>query len=825
MIQEDVGSGVESWEIMSHHTSDNSWLGHEGWFDPSATEVAFPLGGIGTGNISLGARGDLRDFEIWNEPRKGLVLPYTHFAVWAQQEGEQSVTRLLEGPVPPPYSASHGIHPNHGGGLPRFAGSRFRGQYPVAELALRDPDVPVEVDLLAYTPLVPLEADDSGLPCIVFRWRVTNPGPRPVQATVVASLLNPAGYAGVDEFGNLRSNPDGDPRNSWREAEGLRGVFFEGPPAGSTDLTFGSAALATIETETTAKVAWQQGGWYDALREFWSDLAADGMLSAPAERAEWTAIGPRAANVDPGSLGTPLSLASGESRTTTFILCWHFPNRVNGWSAAAPGVPPTTRVRYAARFADAWAVAGYAAQHLARLEHATLAFRGALFGSTLPQAVLDALSSNVATLRSNTCFWLANGSFFGWEGCFDRGGSCHGNCTHVWNYAQTLAFLFPALEISMLRTAFLDEVDDAGMMRFRTERPFGSLFAVPHAAADGQLGMVIRLWRAFTLTGDRSLLRELWPNVQKTLRYAMETWDTDGDGVPDGQQHNTYDIEFYGPNPLTGVMMIGALKAAAAIAERLEDEGAAIRYREAANRGAARLEELTWNGEYYRQLLDDVDSHPYQFGEGCLSDQLLGQQLAHVAGLGHLLPADHVRSAIESVWRYNFRHPLGMHVNLQRSFAMPDESGLLLCSWPRGGEPRLPFVYSDEVWTGTEYQVASHLIYEGEAAKGIEVAAAVRERYDGYRRNPWDEVECGHHYARSMASWALLPALTGFTCDAERKLLCFRPAMTQASFSVLFTCGAGWGLFTQVRTEAGRGQSRITVLGGDLEGYRIDAAD
>ncbi len=293
-------------------------------------------------------------------------------------------------------------------------------------------------------------------------------------------------------------------------------------------------------------------------------------------------------------------------------------------------------------------------------------------------------------------------------------------------------------------TAFLDEVDARGMMRFRTEAAFGGAFPLSQAAADSQLGMVIRLWRAFLLTGDRQLLSDLWPNVQKTLAYASRTWDTDEDGLPDGQQHNTYDIEFFGPNPLTAFMIVGALKAAAAMAERLCDGEAAERYAKLARKSAARVEEVLWNGEYFHQVLDDVDAHPYQFGDGCLSDQLLGQQLAHISGLGHLVAPEHVRAALDSVWRHNFRQPMGSYVNLQRTYVMPDESGLLLCSWPPRGQPRLPFVYSDEVWSGTEYQVASHLIYEGAVQAGIELVKAVRDRYDGRRRNPWDEVECGH---------------------------------------------------------------------------------
>ncbi len=187
--------------------ASNTRVAGIGWHTSAATEIAFPLGGIGTGTISLGARGNLRDFEIWNEPRKGLVPPYSFFALWAQAGEEASVTRVLEGRIPPPYSASHGIHPNHFGGLPRFAESRFRGRYPTAELELRDPDVPLQVDLLAYSPLVPLEPDDSGLPCIVFRWRLTNPGALPVRVTVVGSLFNLASFAGFDEFGHQRRNP------------------------------------------------------------------------------------------------------------------------------------------------------------------------------------------------------------------------------------------------------------------------------------------------------------------------------------------------------------------------------------------------------------------------------------------------------------------------------------------------------------------------------------------------------------------------------------------------------------------------------------------
>jgi hypothetical protein len=135
--------------------------------------------------------------------------------------------------------------------------------------------------------------------------------------------------------------------------------------------------------------------------------------------------------------------------------------------------------------------------------------------------------------------------------------------------------------------------------------------------------------------------------------------------------------------------------------------------------------------------------------------------------------------------------------NGQRTYALNDERGLLLCSWPKGGRPPLPFVYSDEVWTGIEYHVASHLIYEGMIEEGLTVAKAVRDRYDGLRRNPWDEVECGHHYARAMSSWGLLPALTGFSYSGVEKRLEFAPKINAEDFASFWSTGSGWGRFAQ----------------------------
>jgi uncharacterized protein (DUF608 family) len=210
------------------------------------------------------------------------------------------------------------------------------------------------------------------------------------------------------------------------------------------------------------------------------------------------------------------------------------------------------------------------------------------------------------------------------------------------------------------------------------------------------------------------------------------------------------------------------------MAEHLGEDGS--RYAKLAVEGAAKTDALLFNGEYYEQRIEDVDEYRYQYGTGVLSDQLLGQWAAHVVGLGHLLPEAHVTSAIKSVFEHNFRRELTTHESTQRTYALNDEGGLLLASWPRGGRPKIPFVYSDEVWTGIEYQVASHLIYEGFVDEGLTIVRTLRARHDGVRRNPWNEAECGNHYARSQASWALLLALSGCQWDAASGALSFDPA-------------------------------------------------
>src|SRR5438105_11456484 len=167
------------------------------------SEIAFPLGGIGTGTVSLGGRGDLRDWEIFNRPAKGRWLPYTFFALWARPEGGDAVARVLERRLRPPFVAAQGLPVGQLCGLPRLREAEFHGSYPLATIRFQDDSLPLTVALKALNPLIPMNDRDSGIPCALFTWTLSNPDQeRAVEASVAFSLLNACGYDGQAHLGN-----------------------------------------------------------------------------------------------------------------------------------------------------------------------------------------------------------------------------------------------------------------------------------------------------------------------------------------------------------------------------------------------------------------------------------------------------------------------------------------------------------------------------------------------------------------------------------------------------------------------------------------------
>ncbi len=774
------------------------------------TAIAFPLGGVCAGSISLGGRGQLRDWEIFNRPDKGNAPSYAFPAIWVQAGNAKPIARVLESRIQPPYEGSSGLGTRNAPGLVRLASATFTGEFPLARIDFFDPSLPVRVSLEAFSPFIPHDPDNSGLPVAIVRYRVTNPGTSPAKVSIAWSIDNPAGTT--------------DTRvNEHRTSTRVDGLYMANPDLAASDPLKGSFVLGAVDVgdaHITYLRGWQRDRWWNSPMLYWDDFSSDGELGP--EPALRNGV---------GALCLGRTLAPGAHADYAFLLAWHFPNRTPhrcGWTAPKGDEDTLIGNWYTTRFADAWSAAEYAAEHLPELEKKTRRFAASLRGSTIPGAVKDAASANLSTLVTQVCFRTSDGEFHGFEGANDHAGCCHGSCTHVWNYETTTPHLFPTFARSLRATSFGYDLDDAGAQHFRENLPHKQpLWGF--AAADGQMGQILHAYLDWRLSGDNDWLRKLWPGIKRALEFAWVSggWDADRDGVLEGVQHNTYDVEFYGPNPLCGIYYLGALRAAEEMARAVGDDSSAAEYRRLFEKGSKWIDENLFNGEYYVQKIrglakesiapnlrstmgsDDTVNPEYQVGEGCLADQLIGQYLAEVAGLGPLVAPANIRKTLESLYRYNYRRTLTNHDTVQRTYALNDEAALIICDYGKAQRPRIPFPYYAEAWTGIEYLVASHMMFAGMKREGIELYRSVRLRYDGEKRNPWNEPECGHHYARAMSAWSGVLAMSGFRYHGGDQTVEIK---APSGHKCLWATGSGWGTFQVTSRGATHGETQGATL-------------
>jgi uncharacterized protein (DUF608 family) len=820
-------------------------------------EISFPLGGIGSGCIGLAGNGRLVDWEIFNRPSKGGLNGFSHFAIRAERgrgsgiKGQESAgaagstvidARILNADLPPPYSGELGA--GSGGnfgfgppreylaGLPHFRDVEFRGEFPIAALSFKDRRFPGRVRLTAFNPFIPLDDRDSSIPAAFFEIEITNTTRRRLTYAICGTLRNPL------PANNL---------NRTRRAAGITALHLTSDALKPDDLKYGDMTLATDAADVSYQQYWFRSSpqWFNDLEAFWRDFTAPGRLSNRRYSPDGNLHGCH------GTLAAHMRLAPGKTARVRFVIAWNFPNCENYWDAGAreraakAGVSPTWRNYYATLFADSLASATYSLKHWDRLYRKTLLFKQALFSSTLPTAALDAISANISILKTPTALRLEDGTFYGWEGCSAGGGCCEGSCTHVWNYAQALPFLFPRLERSMREADFRYNQRPDGGMAFRLQLPLGTGRSDFRPCADGHFGGVIKTYRDWKICGDDDWLRSLWPAVKRCIEFAWaptndDRWDPQQTGVLHGRQHHTLDMELFGPNSWLTGFYLAALKAAAEMADHVGEPDTARRYRALFARGKRWADAHLFNGEYYHQLLNLRDrSVPerfgatgvywnaerreiaYQIGEGCAADQVLAQWHANLCGLGEVFDSRQTKRALRAIFKHDFKNPIGDHCNPCRIYCLNDEAGLVVCDWPEGKrKPAAPVPYAQETFPGCEYAAASHMIQLGLLREGVRIVEAVRARYDGERRNPWNEIECGSNYARSMASYALLNAFSGFRFDMVNRRIGFAPTRRPGEdFRCFWSLDSAWGLF-----EVTGRKVRLSVLYGSLALETLDLA-
>jgi len=769
--------------------------------------ISLPLGGIGTGTVSLGGRGELRDWQIMNVPAIGYstILDGNNapfFAIYTRPQGGEATTKLLAGPLyPHEMEAQEGCPVNHHG-FPRFAKVSFEAAYPFGQVSLSDEAMPVKVRIKGFNPLIPCNSEDSGIPVAVLSYEVTNVSDVPVDVAVCGSLRNFIGRDGTKYTYDwkLEKIYQGADRNvnEFKDEASLKGLHMTTKGVDPNDPAWGDMALTTIsDGEVTSREYSTQFAWEGATLNFWDDFSDDGLIRNPVEDGKWKL---NLNEPDPmGSLSVKKSIAPGETGTFTFLFTWRFPNR-KAWSSAV------LKNYYSEVYPDSWAVATRMAKDLPQLEKATLDFVNSFLSTTYPEAVKEAALFNLSVLRSQTVFRLSDGNLFGWEGVMQNSGACYGNCTHVWNYEEATAFLFGDLARSMRSVEFLHAMRPDGSMDFRVNLPLDQTIDQEQPAADGQMGCIMKLYRDWQLCGSKEFLEEHWPGCKAALEYAWKegSWDGNCDGVMEGSQHNTMDVNYFGPNPQMGFWYLGALRAAEEMAMAMGDKAFAKKCKKLFASGSEWVDANLFNGEYYEQKITDPATFEFlpedareipqfQLGRGCLVDQLVGQYMAHICGLGYLADESHMKTTLESIFKYNFKSPYRGNFNNMRSYLFEGESGLLMASWPNG-RLAVPFPYFSESMTGFEYCAATGMLFEGMESEGLKCIEAIRNRFDGQRRNPFDEPECGHFYARSMASWAPVVAMSGFNYSAVGKSF----AITDKSGKWFWSNGSSYGTVTVV---------------------------
>jgi len=759
--------------------------------------VAFPIGGLGAGMFCMEGTGAISHMSVRNKPEI-FNEPGMFAAVCIK--GLKNGAKLLEGPVPDWKKFGFRDAANGAGGattgLPRFHKASFKARFPFGYLDITDNDLPLNVQITGWSPFIPTDDDNSSLPVGAMEYKFTNTGKGGVDAVFSFNTKNfLAFWKGEDTITALKNGFVMTQKGT--KEKPLRSDF----------------AIFTDEDDTIIDHCWFRGGWWDPVTMAWNEVKSGNAKANP----------PVPSDAPGASLYVPFKLAAGKEKTIKIMMAWYTPDseltfgemgtRKENCDPASGCCNSTGDIDldkydkdfngkfykpwYSSRFANVEEVCTYWLKNYNELRKKSLLFKDAFFSSTLPPEVIEAVAANLSILKSPTVMRQYDGRLWSYEGCADDNGCCHGSCTHVWNYAQAIPHLFPALERSLRHTEFCESQDVNGHQTFRANLPIQPTKHDFHAAADRQLGGIMKVHREWRIHGDNTWLQKMYPMVKTSMDYCITTWDPRHRGAIEEPHHNTYDIEFWGGDGMHTSFYVGALNAMIAMGRHIGQD--VSKYEELSAKAKKLLESELYDGEYFiqeiqykglnakdpataksfggdyskeAQALMEKEGPKYQYGKGCLSDGILGAWIGRMCGVNETIDADKIKSHLLAVHKYNLKENLSEHANPQRpTYALGDEGGLLLCTWPKGGKLSLPFVYSDEVWTGIEHQVASHLMLMGRVQEGLDIVRASRDRYDGKVRNPFNEYECGSWYARALSSYGYLQALTGVRYDAVDKSL------------------------------------------------------
>ena len=759
--------------------------------------IGMPVGGIGCGCVYLGGDGRLWLWDVFNKNQTGVV--YKNVKWHEKVQFNFDFLRPFDGanyvePVKDVRPLDQGfavrIETQGKSVIKRLHADdweevSFESTYPIATVRYIDRSSPVSIKLHAYSPFIPMNEDDSGLPVTILSHEVENTSTSPVSVSLVGWLENKASlYSATDEqYFKVNEAFDGNGISGVMESASsynwVDEAFWNAPDFGNFSLvSFNQNTVVNTDARVTL-----DGSFFDV---------ADSKKAKIENRRAFA------------SVANAISLDAGGKNTLNYAITWYFPNLSFELLKSEGGR------YYAKKFKSSQDVARYVQANFEKLSTQTHLWCETWYHqSTLPYWFLERTFLNISTLATTTSHRVESGRFYAWEGV----GSCPGTCNHVWQYAHAVARVFPALERDTrervdLGVAFHDD----GHIGFRGEYD-------EQPAVDGQAGRILGIYREHQMSADNSFLKRNWPNTKRAIEFLLKQ-DVNGDGMTDTQLENTLDAKWPGEISWIVGLSIAAIKAGEHMAVEMGDSSFAAICKEYVVKGSANMEKTLYNGEYFIHRPDAVKGRTVIGSYNtCHIDQVYGQTWAFQVGLGRILDEAKTRSALQALWKYNFTTDVGPYLKDHhggRPYALPGEGGMIMNTNPKkeadpyGVKDAWQVTYFHECMSGFEHQVASHMMAEGMVKESLILTRAIHDRYHASKRNPFNEVECSDHYARAMASYGTFVTACGFTYHGPKGEIGFDPKLNSAQFKAPFTTANGWGTYAQ--TTKGKNQIQTIAM-------------
>ena len=765
------------------------------------------LGGIGTGGIEIRKDANFYNWTIFNNypfgsgeflteqtfPNNNSADSYLFFLVRYEVEGENPKLKLLQMNSSLEEGALEGIV-YYMPWMEAVDQIKYSARFPFSDFEFTDEEMPFAIEMRAYTPFIPHDVKNSSLPAAYFDFKITNVK-KNVDVMILGSLKNLAGYDQVDKYFTS-------------QIVDTTGYKFSSLSAGGLDATHPSAGAMGLGAIGGDEVSYYNGWSYKF--PFYEELLLNNKLAnkdvtetSNVQNKDNNLIAQMQGNSNlqhhRNAIAVSYKLEAGAERESTFFMSWYFPN---AWGAVDKDTEreryepleggykiPLEKTKiighyYSNSFSNVNQVADYMVSKKEVLRSKTEQFLNDMYQSDIPSYVLNQVNSQMNTFITSSTF-TKSGVWGLREGLTNNRAWGPNATSDVSLYASVMPLaLFPTLQQSMMRAHMKLQTEQGEInhglgldMDYIKNGTFGV-----YERVDLVPNYIQNVLRDYFWTNDKQYLIEMWPSIKKGINYMLEHRDEDGDQMPDmdGIMCSYDNFPMYGLASYIQSQWIASVSLAAIAAKDLNDTKAADEYSDLAKKAIELMESKLWNENYYVLSNDYLGEHGID--KGILTDQLMGQWVAHTAGLDHLFDAKRIEQSLKTILDHSF---------IEGQF-------LRNCTWKE-----YPFVspifekglwvdQANTPWTGVELAFASFLIYEGMVEEGNAVIKAVDDRYRKAGLY-FDHQEWGGHYLRPMSAWAIVNAYLGFKLVKDQ--YAFAPKFESKTYQSFFVANHGMGHF------------------------------